>query len=63
MLQSVWELAHQLGEQLSQTVVIHLGLQSPLSITTGQIGTRKYLSNIRTASGKYFIWLLLFYKI
>jgi hypothetical protein len=58
MLQSVWELAQQLGERLSQTAVTHLDLQSPLSITTGQIGTRKYLSNIRIARGIYFIWLL-----
>jgi hypothetical protein len=53
MLQSVWELTQQLGEQLSQTVVTHLDSQSPLSITTGQIGIRKYLRNIRIGSEKY----------
>ena len=44
MFQTVWESAQQSEGQLFQTAVIHLDLQSPLIITTGQTGTRKCLS-------------------
>jgi len=44
MLQNVWVSAQQSEGQLFQTAVIHLDLQSRLTITTGQTGTRKCLS-------------------